>query len=717
MRIGPRSPIQPGRPYPLGATWTGRGVNFALFSENAEKVELCLFDSSGKKETARLILPERTDDVWHGYIPNLRPGQLYGYRVYGPYDPQSGNRFNANKLLVDPYARAVSGVLNWHPSCYGYRHGHPKADLSFDKRDNARHVPKGVVVKTDYPWGAQQLPETPWHDTVIYETHVRGMTLKNPDIPAQDRGRFLGLSHPAILEHLVGLGVTAVELLPVQSFASEPHLSERGLTNYWGYNPLSFFAPHPAYAQNHGPDEFKAMVERFHDAGIEVILDVVYNHTCEGNHLGPTLSWRGIDNRSYYHLTSEDPRYYHNHSGCGNTLNVAHPRVLQMVMDSLRYWVETMHVDGFRFDLASAVARGPRGFEGSGAFLAALRQDPVLQRAKLIAEPWDLGPQGYRLGGFPTGWREWNDAYRNVVRGYWRGDDGHLGPVATRLSGSSDLFWKRSPLASLNYITSHDGFTLADLVSYNGKHNQDNGENNADGTNYNLSWNCGAEGPSDDPAITRLRRQQRRNLLATLMISQGVPMLLMGDERGRTQQGNNNAYCQDSALSWVDWSPLNDEERHFQDFLRDLIALRRNHPALRRLTFFTGRPKPGDETSGVKDVTWLSPQGWEIRAEEWSVPQNRCLGMHINGAEPGVQDDRLLILLNAHSDPIPFTLPGPAYGHRWSVLLDTARADTPTDEDDEPGRPYGWGEAFPLLGRSLVILADRTSPRSEGYPS
>lgn len=698
MATGSRRPVHPGKPYPLGATWDGRGVNFALFSEHAEKVELCLFDAQGRHETERIALPEYTDHVWHGYLPDLAPGQLYGYRVYGPYAPENGHRFNNNKLLVDPYAKAVVGPVHWHDACYGYRIGHTRRDLSFDRRDSARYVPKAMVVKVDYPWNGDRRPDVPLRDTVIYELHVKGMTALHPDVPEVHRGTFSGLASRPIIEHLQRLGVTTVELMPVFAFLDEPHLRAKGLTNYWGYNPLGFFAPERRYLSGPGPDEFKAMVARFHEAGIEVILDVVYNHTCEGNHLGPTISLRGIDNKTYYHLVAEDPRYYHNHSGCGNTLNVSHPRVLQMVMDSLRYWAETMHVDGFRFDLAAALARGPRGFERAGAFLAAVRQDPVLNRVKLIAEPWDIGPAGYRMGEFPAGWMEWNDAFRDRVRAFWKGDPGQVGVMATRVSGSSDIFAGRSPLASINYVTAHDGFTLHDLVSYNEKHNDANLEENRDGTAHNLSWNCGVEGPTSDSAVRTLRYRQKRNLMATLLLSQGVPMLLGGDELGHTQNGNNNAYCQDSPISWLNWDLSHKDDQEFLAFVRAMIALRRRHPAFRRRRFFTGIPPSG----GVKDITWLSPVGREICREEWDQPDNRCFGCHVNGSDRE-EDERFILLFNAAAERVDFVLPDMAFGMAWDVIVDTALDG---GEDVSP-RPFRAGEPYPLERNSLVVLVER----------
>lgn len=716
MAIGHRTVVRPGKPYPLGATWDGRGVNFALFSAHAEKVELCLFDAQGRRETDRIALPELTDEVWHGYVPDMGPGQLYGYRVHGPYEPKSGHRFNANKLLIDPYAKAIVGQVQWHPACYGYKFGHPREDLSFDRRDSARHVPKAMVVKTDYPWDNEHRPDIPLADTILYEAHVKGMTALNHRVPEALRGTFAGLAAPAVIDHLHWLGVTSIELLPVHSAVDEPHLKDKGLTNYWGYSPLGFFAPDRRFMTGSDPDEFKAMVARFHDAGIEIILDVVYNHTFEGNHLGPTISLRGIDNKSYYHHVAEQPRFYHNHSGCGNTLNASHPRVLQMIMDSLRYWADSMHVDGFRFDLAAAVARGPRGFERAGAFLAAVRQDPVLNRVKLIAEPWDIGPSGYRMGEFPPGWAEWNDAFRNGVRGFWKGNPRQVGPMATRISGSSDVFWRRGPLASVNYVTAHDGFTLHDLVSYDDKHNEDNQEDNRDGTNDNQSWNCGTEGPTDDPEVRALRYRQKRNLIATLLLSQGVPMLLAGDELGRTQNGNNNAYCQDNPLSWLHWEPRSPEDQEFMDFVRAMIALRRRHPAFRRRRFFSGQPV---SANGLKDITWLSPVGGEIAPAEWDLPHKRCFGYHINGThteshavDHGADtaateaDDRFIVMMNASGQTVDFVLPGPEYGAEWNVLIDTAE----TEEDESP-RPHRSGEALPMTPHSMIVLIERTRKR------
>lgn len=718
MPYSQNRPIEPGQPYPLGATWTGRGVNFALFSAHAEGVEVCLFDPHGRKELVRYRLPCQTDGVWHGFFPDLGPGQLYGYRVHGPYDPENGHRFNANKLLIDPYARMLHGKVIWHPALFGYKLDSPKGDLSFDRRDSARYVPKAVVVKAaDFPWEGDRPPVRSLAESILYEAHVKGMTAQHPAVPKPLRGTFAGLANHAVVDHLKTLGITTLQLMPITAFMDETHLVEKGLTNYWGYNPMSFFAPEVRYlaAPAHGPDEVKAMVAQFHAAGLEVILDMVFNHTCEGNEFGPTLSFRGIDNKSYYHLVEEAPRHYHNHSGCGNTLNVSHPRVLQMVMDSLRYWAEEMHVDGFRFDLAAAVARGPQGFEPNGAFLAAIRQDPVLNSVKLIAEPWDIGPGGYRLGGFPPGWSEWNDAFRDGARSFWRGDFSRMGVMATRLSGSSDVFATRTPQASLNYIAAHDGFTLHDLVTYETKRNEANLEENKDGTNNNLAWNCGEEGPSTTPEVLSLRYRQKRNLMATLLLAQGVPMILAGDELGRSQKGNNNAYCHDNPLSWVDWKPLKGRDAGFFNFVRTVIALRRAHPAFRRRSFYRGAPVAGQK---IKDVTWLMPHGREASPHDWHTPENRCFGMHMDGAVPH-EASTFLLLFNADHHDHSFRLPGPEHGQSWTMLLDTAR-DTDgagEDDDDEPPCLYQAGHIYPLVAHSFVLLMEcRTVPESQSPP-
>ncbi|HKW82351.1 MAG TPA: glycogen debranching protein GlgX, partial [Burkholderiaceae bacterium] len=575
--------LWPGHPYPRGATWDGMGVNFALFSEHAERVELCLFDASGRNEISRLVLREQTDQVFHGYLPQARPGQLYGYRVYGPYRPNDGHRFNGNKLLLDPYARNIVGSIRWHDALFGYRVGSAQGDLSFDRRDSSPYLPRCKVIEPAFSWGDDRRPAVPWHETVIYELHVGGFTRTHPDVPPALRGTYAGLTCAPVIEWFKRLGVTTVELMPVHSFLDDRHLVERGLRNYWGYNTIGYFAAEHRYSASGKVAEFKTMVRALHEAGIEVLLDVVYNHTAEGNELGPTLAFRGIDNAAYYRLAPDAPRHYQDFTGCGNTLNMQHPRVLQLLMDSLRYWVTEMHVDGFRFDLASALARELHAVDRLSAFFDALGQDPVLSRVKLIAEPWDLGSGGYQVGNFPVGWAEWNDKYRDTMRAYWKGEGGVIGEFAQRLTGSSDLYNRssRRPYASINFVAAHDGFTLADLVSYNDKHNEANGEDNRDGHNHNLSWNCGAEGPTDDPAVRALRSRQQRNLIATLLLSQGVPMLLAGDEAGRTQHGNNNAYCQDNPISWFDWS-LGQEQQALLAFTRRLLALREfaDHAAL-----------------------------------------------------------------------------------------------------------------------------------------
>jgi len=570
----PLTEVGPGRAYPRGATWDGEGVNFAVFSEHADKVELCLFDARGRHETQRIPMRERTDHVWHCYLPQARPGQAYGYRMHGPYAPDKGHRFNPHKLLIDPCARDFIGTLRWHDALYGYTVGHAKGDLSFDRRDSAAYLPKCRVLEPAFTWGDDRRPQVPWHEMVIYELHVRGFTMRHPDVPPQFRGTYEGLASGPVIQHLRRLGVTTIELMPIHAFIDDRQLVERGLRNYWGYNTLGFFAPEARYSASGKVKEFKTMVKTLHSAGIEVILDVVYNHSCEGNQLGPTLSLRGLDNAAYYILDPENPRHYADFTGCGNTVNLEHPRALQLVMDSLRFWVEQMHVDGFRFDLASALARESGRVEHLGGFFDAIRQDPTLNQVKLIAEPWDLGHGGYQVGNFPLGWAEWNDRYRDAMRAYWKGDGGVIGEFASRLTGSSDLYGRsgKRPHASINFVTAHDGFTLHDLVSYNEKHNQANGEDNRDGNDHNLSWNCGVEGPTDDPAIVALRERQKRNFLATLLLSQGAPMLLAGDEMGRTQGGNNNAYCQDNETSWVDWTPSAERDA-LRAFVRRLIAL------------------------------------------------------------------------------------------------------------------------------------------------
>jgi glycogen operon protein len=706
--------VWPGQPYPRGATWDGRGVNFALFSRNAEKVELCLFDSRGRRELHRIELPEYTNEIWHGYLPDVRPGQLYGYRVYGPYAPKRGHRFNPNKLLLDPYAKALAGALHWSDAHFGYRFGHRLEDLSFDRRNNASGMPKCRVVDTAHTWADDAPRRRPWHETVIYELHVRGYTQRHPEVPEPLRGTFTGLSTPAVIRHLRDLGVTAIELLPVQAFLDDRHLVARGLCNYWGYNTIAFMAPEPRYFSSPTLTEFKACVQHLHDAGIEVLLDVVYNHTGEGNHLGPTLCFRGIDNASYYRLVQGDPRHYEDFTGCGNALNLHDPRVLQLVTDSLRYWVEEMHVDGFRFDLATTLAREAVHFDPHASFLKAVQQDPVLSKVKLIAEPWDVGQGGYRLGGFPPGWAEWNDRYRDTVRRFWKGDQGMVGELGSRMTGSGDLFDRlgRRPWSSVNFVTAHDGFPLHDLVSYDRKHNEANGEQNRDGSDANHSWNCGVEGPSDDPAIRELRQRQKRNLLATLLLSQGVPMLVAGDEFGRSQRGNNNAYCQDNEISWVDWEK-DGEGAALEEFVRRLIRMRSQHIVLHRRRFFQGRASSADE---LKDITWLRRDGRERTRKDWDDSADRSLAFVLGGEAHGYHltnlgepeaDETHLVVLNAHAEAISFRLPFTGLGASWELILDTA-------ELPERKSVYAAAESLPIEGRSLVVLMERAAPPSQG---
>lgn len=709
--------IWPGRPYPLGATWDGEGVNFALFSENATKVELCLFDERDPDhESHRIPIEERTDQVWHVYLPEVRPGQHYGYRVYGPYEPEQGHRFNPAKLLLDPYAKAISGAVEWADAMFGYRIGDPAADLSRDDRDNAGNVPKGVVIDQAFTWGGDQLLRIPWDKTVIYEVHVKGFTARHPDVPEALRGTYAGFISPAALDHLKALGVTAVELLPVHHFIREKHLCDRGLTNYWGYNSIGFFSPDICYAKSTAQGahvkEFKTMVKTLHSEGLEIILDVVYNHTGEGNHLGPTISFRGIDNAAYYRLVPDNKRYYMDYTGTGNTLNVRHPKTLQLIMDSLRYWVQEMHVDGFRFDLASTLARELHDVDRLSSFFDIMHQDPILSQVKLIAEPWDLGEGGYQVGNFPVGWAEWNGRYRDTIRRYWRGDGGQVAELAYRLTGSSDLYEPsgRRPFASINFVTAHDGFTLHDLVSYDHKHNEANGEGNRDGTDDNLSWNCGVEGPTDHPDIVELRERQKRNMLATLLLSQGVPMICGGDEIGRTQRGNNNAYCQDNELSWHDWK-LDRLDRNLFTFVQRLIALRREQPVLRRRRFFQGRHIRGSE---VKDLAWFRPDGKEMTDEDWSKGFVRSLGLRLAGDAIEEKDEKgrpmmgetLLVLLNAHHEALTFTLPAHKRGVRWEIILNTVSPEAPRHVTLFKG-----GEFYDLEARSLAVLQLRTTSR------
>jgi isoamylase len=692
--------LDDGSPAPLGATWDGKGVNFALFSAHASAVDLCLFDSSGRREVEEYRLPQYSDEVWHGYVNGLRPGQLYGYRVHGPYEPAHGHRFNPRKLLIDPYARRLSGRIRWHDAVYGYRREAHRADLTRDSRDSAPMMPKCVVEDPSHMWGGDQPPRHAWRDTLIYEAHVKGLTQLHPDVPMTVRGTYAALAHPAIVDHLVRLGVTAIEFMPIHAFADDRFLVEKKLRNYWGYSTLAFFAPEPRY---YGPEgdgvlDLKAAIRTLHEAKIEVILDVVYNHTAEGNQLGPTLSFRGIDNRSYYKLAPDNPRFVWDVTGTGNTLDLAHPRVLQMVTDSLRHWVEAYHVDGFRFDLAPALARDPFDFSDRAGFLRAVGQDPVLSRVKLIAEPWDLGSDGYRLGQFPPGWSEWNDSFRDTIRGFWRGDGGQIAGLARALTGSREIFHRRGrqPWASIQYVSSHDGFTLQDLVSYNDRHNEPNGEDNKDGHPHNLSWNCGVEGPAKDPAILALRAQQKRNLLATVFFSVGVPMLLMGDEFSRTQKGNNNAYCQDNETSWLDWERGEKVDADLLPFIQLLIGLRRSHDVFRRRRYLTGSRVA---KNGLQDVYWLAPEGREMTNEDWADENRRTLGMQIGNDSADGQ--RFIVLLNASPKKVDFTLDPHLPGAAWTHVFDTQE---PRGHVRAPASVLHPGGTFPIGARSLALF-------------
>jgi isoamylase len=704
--------ILEGQPHPLGATWTGLGVNFAVFSSSSTRVELCLFDDSGERQSGRVDLPEYTDEIWHGFLPDARPGTLYGYRAHGPYEPDAGHRFNPHKLLIDPYTKAIVGRLQWRPEIFGY-HMESSDDLTFDTRDSSPFVPRSRVIDPAFTWGEVRAPATPWERTIVYEMHVRGYTIRHPEVPERYRGTFSGLVQPTVLAHLRNLGITAVELLPIHSFVDDGYLLDKGLTNYWGYNTLNFFAPARRYASV--PDfafaEFKEMVARLHDAGIEVILDVVYNHTAEGNEKGPTLSFKGLDNASYYRLVDGHRRHYVNDTGTGNTFNLSHPRVLQTVTDSLRYWVQEMKVDGFRFDLGTILAREPHGFDQGGGFLDSCRQDPVLSSVKLIAEPWDCGPGGYQVGRFPPGWGEWNDRYRDTVRRFWRGDDGQLPDVARRLTASADLFAHRGrkPWASVNFVTSHDGFTLADLVSYESKHNEANGEANRDGTDANYSANYGTEGFTDDPAVCELRLRQQRNFLATLLFSQGTPMLLAGDEMLRTQQGNNNAYAQDNEISWVDWTLTADAKRLI-GFVGHLVRLRHQKPMLRRGRFLTGAY---NEELDVRDVTWLTPRAVQMTPDNWHDSNARSMGVLLDGRaqETGIRrrgtDITLYMCLNAYHDVVVFTLPKTAGGRGWILRVDTNLADP------ENMKTFRFGHRYSAAGRSLLLFELRRTTGAE----
>jgi isoamylase len=700
----------PGKPYPLGATWDGEGVNFAIYTETAEKVEVCLFDSLDSKSQRECIsLGEVTGHVWHIYLRGIGPGQLYGYRVHGPYKPEEGLRFNPAKLLIDPYAKAICGRVNWEAPVFGYQLGNKDAELSLDDRDDAWGMPKCVVIDPSFDWEGDHSPQIPWHDTLIYEVHVKGFTARHPGVPVEKRGTYAGLVSQPALEYLKSLGITSVELLPVHEFLDDRYLLDRGLRNYWGYNTSNFFSPTALYSSSGDTGgqviEFKQMVKALHREGIEVILDVVYNHTSEGNQLGPTLSFRGIDNPTYYRLVEGDKAHYTDYTGTGNSPNVHHPQVLQLIMDSLRYWVQEMHVDGFRFDLAATLARELHDVDRLSAFFDIIHQDPVISQVKLIAEPWDVGEGGYQVGNFPVLWTEWNGKYRDAIRRFWRGDEGQVGEFAYRFSGSSDLYERsgRSPYASINFITAHDGFTLHDLVSYNEKHNEANGENNKDGTNENLSWNCGAEGPTNDTSIIELRECQKRNFLATLLLSEGVPMLCGGDEISRSQKGNNNAYCQDNDVSWYDWK-LDENREKLLAFVKLLIRLRSEHPGLRRWKFFQGRPIRGTD---VKDIIWLRPDGHEMSDEDWNASWVRCIGVFLAGEMPDevdekgnpLVDDSLIILLNSHQDSVQFTMP--QLKAKWRVEVNTAAPDVRPGE-----KTVGSGNTIEVAGRSVILLKE-----------
>ncbi len=699
--------VFPGTPFPLGATWDGEGVNFALYAENAHGVDLCLFNKlEDDVENVKIRMKERSHHVWHAYVPELEPGQLYGYRVFGPYDPLNGHRFNPHKLLIDPYAKAISGTIIWDKALFGYEADHPAKDLTYSETDSAPFVPKCVVINHYFDWEGDEAPNIPYHKSIIYETHVKGFTKLHPDIPEKIRGSYAAIAHPITIKYLQDLGITAIELMPVHQFVLDRTLAEKGLNNYWGYNTLGFFAPDVRYSSSgclgEQVFEFKNMVKELHKAGIEVILDVVYNHTGEGNQLGPTLSFRGIDNASYYRL-KDDKRYYMDYTGTGNTLNAMMPNVLRLIMDSLRYWILDMHVDGFRFDLASALARELHEVDRLGSFFDIIHQDPVISQVKLIAEPWDIGEGGYQVGKFPPGWAEWNGKYRDCIRDYWRGADSMLGEFAERFAGSPDLYRNdyRLPTASINFITAHDGFTLNDLVSYNEKHNLDNRENNNDGDNHNLSWNCGIEGPTNNPVINELREKQKRNFLTTLFLSQGVPMIVAGDELSRSQQGNNNPYCQDNEISWIDWKSA---DKELLAFTQKLIHLRKKHPVFRRRRWFQGQPIKGVE---VEDIAWFQPHAVEMNEENWNSGFAKSLGVYLNGKGihstgpkgETVIDDSFYIIFNAYQEPLSFKLPPVKYGISWSMVLDTSK-----NIITEEGETYKAEDELKVDGRSVVML-------------
>jgi len=695
--------VRPGEPVPLGASYDGKGTNFSLFSEVADRVELCLFDEQGNQRA--IALPERTAFCWHGYLPGVKPGQRYGFRVHGPWDPASGVRCNPSKLLLDPYARAITGEFKWGRELFPYPMGGD--DLQRDDSDSMASMPKSVVVEDGFDWGGDRRLQTPLHETVVYELHVKGFTKRHPDVPEPLRGTYAGLAHPAAIEHLTRIGITAVELLPIHHFVHEAHQIEKGLRNYWGYHSIGYFAPHGEYSSTGDAggqvSEFKQMVKALHAAGLEVILDVVYNHTGEGNELGPILCFKGIDNRAYYRVVDDDPRYYMDYTGTGNSLNMRNPHTLQLVMDSLRYWVQEMHVDGFRFDLASTLARELYDVDRLSAFFDIIHQDPVLATAKLIAEPWDIGAGGYQVGNFPVRWCEWNGKYRDTVRDYWRGEDQTLSEFANRLTGSADLYQDdgRKPYASVNFVTAHDGFTLRDLVSYNEKHNEANGEDNKDGESHNRSWNCGAEGPTEDAGVNECRARQQRNFLTTLLLSQGIPMIVAGDEIGRTQHGNNNAYCQDNEISWLDWESA---DRALLEFTRRVVHLKREHPVFQRRRWFKGRPLHGKD---VADIAWLRPDGEPMSEEDWQAGFVKSLALFLNGDAlrdldadgERLRDDSFLLLFNAHHEPLPFVMPAASFGEQWHVVVDT------TTELGENSRTVASGAAIEVPGRAMLVLS------------
>ena len=699
--------VYPGSPYPLGATWDGKGVNFALYADNATGVELCLFNTpADEAESAKIKITERSHQIWHCYVPDLKPGQLYGYRVHGPFEPQNGHRFNPKKLLIDPYAKAIAGTVNWSDAMFGYKMGDPEEDLSYSELDNMPFIPKCVVVDSNFNWEDDRAPRIAYNESIIYEAHVKGFTKLHPDIPEELRGTYAGMAHPVTINYLKELGITAVELMPVHHFVADRHLVDKGLTNYWGYNTIGFFAPDARYAATgvlgEQVAEFKNLVKELHKANIEIILDVVYNHTGEGNHMGPTLSFRGIDNASYYRLT-EDKRYYMDYTGTGNTLNAYLPNVLRLMMDTLRYSIEEMHVDGFRFDLASALARELHEVNTLSAFFDIIYQDPVISQVKLIAEPWDIGEDGYQVGKFPPGWAEWNGKYRDCIRDYWRGADSMLGDFAERFTGSSDLYKNdyRSPTASINFVTAHDGFTLYDLVSYNDKHNEANLDDNKDGEDHNRSWNCGAEGDTDDEAVLALRRRQQRNFFTTLFLSQGVPMFVAGDEAGRTQRGNNNGYCQDNEISWLNWGASDND---LLTFTKQLISLRKTHPAFCRRRWFQGQPIKG---LGLEDIAWFLPDGSEMTEEHWSNDFAKSLAVYMNGkglhavGPKGEQivDDSFYLIFNAHFEPLEYKLPPEKYGREWRKILDTCDTQVKECENTYPSEG-----AITVHARSVVLM-------------